>query len=198
MAATPDFLSRRDRTALRNQYRKGETPQRIVQADFDGRMGLLAVTDRRVLFVSKGALRTFVKETARDQLERVTQRTERYGSLVLKTKTGRRMEFWMQERGAAKAIAEALRPAANAPPVEFKTTSPARSPAPAPATTTPASHSEPRATQSHPAPTAQPSTVDGSSYLASNTAERRARLERQLAIGAITEAEYQWQLDSLR
>ncbi len=194
MTGTPEFLSRRDRDALRAQYRKGEKAVRIVQADLDGRVGLLAVTDRRVLFVSRRVIRTFLREVNRDEIERVTQRTERYGSLVLKTKTGRRLEFWMIERGAAQAIAEALRPAggvhAKAAPVEFKTAAPAKSPPPTSAPTPPAT--------ARPAPASAPSTLDGSSYLPNNTAERRARLERQLAIGAITKAEYQWQLDSLR
>ena len=198
MTSTPEFLSRRDRDALRAQYRKEEKAVRIVQADFEGHVGLLAVTDRRVLFVSRRVLRTFVREVSRDEIERVTQRTERYGSLVLKTRAGRRLEFWMQARGAAHAIAEALKPAgglhSKAAPVEFKTTSPA--PRPGQATPGQTAHAGP--TPPAPRPTAVFSTADGLSYQATNTAERRARLDRQLAIGAITKAEYQWQLDSIR
>lgn len=191
---TPAFLSRRDRQALRRQYRRGETPVRVVQAEQDGRVGLLAVTDRRVLWVSRGALRTRVEAVARDQVAHITKRTERYGAIVLKTKAGRRFEWWFLDRGARDATLEALQfqdPApsrAGSGPVTFQATRPKATAAP---TATAPTQGSSRT------PASRPSTRDGSSYLPTDTAERRSRLRRQLEMGILTKREYEWQIDSL-
>lgn len=203
---TTPFLSRRDRDALRRQYRRGERPLRVVQAELDGRVGLLAATDRRVLWVSRGALRTRVEAVARDQVQSVTRRTEHFGSVVLKTRAGRRFEWWLLEPGACDAVLESLqapRPASTRPtkgkeePVRFQAATPptrpaprARMPAPAPAT--------PADSASREWPASRPTARDGSSYLPTDTAERRARLQRQLDRGIITRREYEWQVESLR
>jgi len=104
------FVSRRELAALEGLLTEGEVLRYAVEGLRDGKRGVLAATDLRILFVAKAILRTRVESWDYDQVAGVeSHRSKDDATLTLATATGPVVVTGVR-KAAAEGFQAAVRP----------------------------------------------------------------------------------------
>lgn len=182
-----DFLIRKDKAALKRRLGKRETTISVIQARVDGRVGLLAATNERLLFVRKATFGSRAMHVRRDHVAGITLMGGRHTVVRVALRDGHKWSFETLHRGAGEHWLEQVQPR---PKLSTQQSKQVRKDGPMEFKAKPATASTPT----------KPSTKmkDGYNPLDSNPTSRMERLERLKAKGQIGEAEYRWQKDALQ
>ncbi len=164
------FLHRQERKAIARR-RKREPILAMVPAYHDERLGIVAVTPTRMLFASRGWLRTPVIQWSRKSLAGVRLETMRYGTVRVATKAGKELRFELTNVGHKTQIMGALVPGQR--PVD-----------PIKALTRRPTQKTPR----------QPTVPMADPLAHRHTPEYAAKLREMVANGVMTQQELDWQL----
>jgi hypothetical protein len=118
------FGSGRELKNLPSHLHDGEEVRLLASGSYAGGIGLLALTDRRLLFVRDGIMSKANEDFAFDRINSIQSKSGMLTGSVVITVGGTRSEITNVEKNDGKAIADAVREIISAP---------AAAPAPAPA-----------------------------------------------------------------